>query len=370
MQLRAFGSTVLGCLSLLTLAGCANGNAAGSILGEAKNKPTRSIVSAQFSNLPDLGTNGQYELWVERPGQGAISAGTFRINAQGRPTRIDGTPLKLTANGANFQPGGELNTANRAYVSLETFNDGDPQRNGPIILSGGIFADNGFLNINGEIQTQINGTANLSLDQAGAFFVLLTPTDNSLRTDNDNQGIHMVSAGLKEGLTSLFAPVPNAPNVELTQLPPSLVYEAWVVEDVNGVLSSSRGTDRSQARFRSVGRFTDVEGNTFDSDGLGVTAGPDPLGAGALGKGWVGSDFVVQGPAGQGENLANGNWFAMLSIEPANDPDLGKPFQILLYQRIGENAATGAGNSIPLANAYNVGDNTFTPASIAIKLLP
>jgi len=370
VQLRALGSTVLGCLSLLSLAGCASGNAAGSILGEAKNKPTRSIVSAQFSNLPDLGLNGQYELWIERPGQGAISAGTFRINAQGRPTRIDGTPLKLSANGANFQPGGELNTSNRAFISLETFNDGDPQRNGPIILSGGIFADNGFLNINGEIKTQINGTANLSLDQAGAFFVLLSPTDNSVRTNNDNQGIHLVSAGLKEGLTSLFAPVPNAPNIELTQLPSNLVYEAWVVEDVNGVLAASKGADRSLARFRSVGRFSDVDGNTFDSDGLGTFAGPDPIAAGALGNGWVGSDFVVQGLAGQGENLTNGSWFAMLSIEPAQDPDLAHPFQILLYQRIGANAATGAGNVYSLANAYNVGDNTFTPASIAIKLLP
>lgn len=370
MQVRALRSMLAGAAAMAVLGGCSDSSPASSILKESGERPFRATVAVSFNNLPDLGTSGQYELWLEAPGQVPVSAGVFRINAQGRPTAIDGTPFKLTAGSATFSPGPELKDITRAYLSMETFNDGDPQRNGPILMSGGIFSDAGFLAVSGEIPTQFAGTPNLSLDQSGAFFILLSPSDNSTKPNNDNQGLHFISAGLKDGLAALFAPVPNAPNMELTRLPDTFVYEAWVVEDVNGRLAATRGTDRSQARFLSVGRFTDPSGNTFDSDGIGLAAGSDPLPLAALAKGWVGSDFVVQGPAGQGEDLTNGRFYAVISIEPVNDPSPSTPFQVLLYQRIGKNAGTGAGNRYSMSNAYNVGTDVFAPAQVSIKLLP
>ena len=357
------------CLAALAVVSCTSNNPVHDINKQGNGNPVRSIMAGTFSNLPNLGASGHYALFV-RNNQSTLLIGTFRIGSDGVATDLDGHPLQVTSNGVIFATGRELKGSDRVFLTIEPEGDGDPGPNGPSVLSGEVFNDSGFINLDSLIRESVGANFKLPLDQAGAFYVMVTPSDNCTNPNNDNQGVHLVSQGLKSGLLALGIPPPNAPNMELGTLSNNLQYQAWVIQDVGGRLVATGGQDRSQARFLSVGTFRDVDGNTFDSDVLGPQAGTDSLGLEGLAQGWVGSDFVTQGPFGKGEQLTSGNWYVGISVEPVPDNDPAHPFAVILYRQIPAGAAAGSGNLYSLQNSFDVDNQLFTPPTASLKLLP
>lgn len=349
--------TTLAAIASLVSIGCDdddNGTTAGS----------RTVVAAKISALPNLGGTGHYELFL-----GNVSAGKFRVNNAGQLTDLAGNLLTVTLNGTNFPTGFELGNTTNAFVSIESEGDVNPAPSNAIVLSGSIFNDNGFLSLQDEIRRELGHAPEVTLQEAGAFYVMTSPSDNDDNPANEHQGVHFVSTGLVEGLTRLGIPPPNAPSMELGELPASMTYQAWVIDDSAGLLASSGGRDRSRARFLSIGRFSDPFGLTFDSDGFGPQAGEDTLDLSGL-QGWVGSDFVTQGPIGQGELLTNGNFYVAISVEPVNDNDPNRPFTIILFHRIDAGSTAGSTIARSLESAFDIDNTLFVPPSAAIRLLP
>ncbi|HYE79986.1 MAG TPA: hypothetical protein VEI97_18555, partial [bacterium] len=324
----------------------------------------RTVLAANLSDLPPLGATGHYEIFV-----GGTSVGTFRINDQGVATDLAGAPLTVTSSGTIFTRGIDLRGSNQVLLTIEPEGDTDPAPSGARLLFGTISADNAFLSLENDVRGRLGHQPLVSLNEAGAWFVLTSPSDDVDNDDNDAQGVHFVSQGLLEGLTALGLPAPAAPVMELGELPNNLVYEAWIIEDVAGRLAATGGRDRTQARFLSIGRFRDRFGNQFDSDVLGPQAGSDPLPLEGL-RGWVGSDFVTQGPIGRGEDLSNGDFYVAISVEPVFDNDFSRPFTIILLGRIPEGGQAGSTIARSLGSTFDLDNTLFRPPTARIQLLP
>ncbi|MEO7992889.1 MAG: hypothetical protein ABI743_00695 [bacterium] len=382
MQLRCVPWFVFSALATLAISGlgCADDNAADKIIDDNGREGQRKVMAAQFQNLPTLAVDYHYDLWAVRERDVAVfvpekgtpfRVGSFRVLDDGTAVDLSGVALPTSSNGVNFETDAELVGTGEVFVSIEPNDDAFPNVvNGPKMLSGTFANDGALMNLDFLVRADHPSAAIVPLDQSGAFFILITPSDDtSNAVNNNNFGVHFVSASLKTGEASLLIPPSNAPNMELGTLPNSAQYEAWVVEDVNGRLAATNGEDRSQARFISAGTFSDPQGNAADGDGLGPQAGTDLSGAAGV-PSWVGSDFVTQGPLGHGDNLTTGRWIAAISIEPVPDNDPAHPWAVLLYRQLPSGLATGSGNVHSMQNTFDVDNHLFSPPAAVLKLLP
>lgn len=230
----------------------------------------------QFDNLEPLGADEVYEGWAIVDGA-PVSTGVFNIDGMGQI--IDpGTGTVIDV----FTPDADITGATDIKISIEPAEDTDPAPSGLIILGGSVDADGADLTTGLE-----------AVSGAMGCYILATPSDNSMDTMNDNQGIWW-----------LQMPGPMAGLTGLPDLGAGWVYEGWVVDMSSG-----------QPMPYSTGTFT--MGDGFDSDQAG------PMGGGPA---FPGQDFVAY-QGGPVLDLASGHFAAVISIEPVPD-NSPAPFQL------------------------------------------
>ena len=273
--------------SLITLASClaifgACGDDAPIDPMGADAGPTNPSVSYSSSSLPVLGSDYVYEGWII-VNDAPVTAGRFTVDENG-----DATPASFELDQADAD-------AATAYVlTIEPAQGDDPAPSSTHILAGAISA----------------GTADLTIDHASALgddftgaagnYILATPTTGDATLQE--QGIWWLTPGdpMTAGLT-------------LPTLPAGWAYEGWIV-DSNGPVST--------------GRFTDPVAG--DDDLAGAAKGP-------VGDGppFPGQDFITTA-----RTLNDGNFTAVISIEPDPD-DSAMPFLLkpLVHSPIGADIA-------------------------------
>jgi hypothetical protein len=218
-----------------------------ALTGCPSDDPTADLLAAGFV----------YEGWLIVEGA-PVPAGRFSV------TEADSTTT-FTVDAAAF-------AAATAYVlTIEPEPDNDPGPSPVHLLAGDL--------VGGESDLSIGHPAALGDDLTGAAggYILMTPT--SVEATDYNQGIWWLDP-------SGGAP---APVLELPELPAGWVYEGWVVVEGAPI---------------STGTF--AAGDAEDSDGPGLTAGPEgspPL---------PGQDFID--PA---VDLVGG--VSVISVEPVPD---------------------------------------------------
>jgi hypothetical protein len=183
----------------------------------------KTVVTARFDGLEDLGEQFVYEGWLIIDGN-PVSGGRF--NLEENRTEV------------SFEFEGDLTNAELYVLTIEpAFND-DPAPSATHVLAGPF--------INDQADVVLEHPAALGDDFAtstGGFF-LETPT--SSEDDDYENGIWFLDPSVGEAA------------LELPVLPTGWAYEGWVVGD-NGPIST--------------GTFTDVA--AADSDGAGPAAGPN-----------------------------------------------------------------------------------------------
>lgn len=107
-------------------------------------------------------------------------------------------------------------------------------------------------------------------------------------------------------------------SLELPQLPPNQVYEAWLVD-------ACTNTKTSAGIFRA--------GGGIDSDAAGMYAGPFSLDYPPV----PGSDFVTLG-----DNLADGGHSIVITVEPYPDTDPNPSSFLVLETKIPPGIAVGS----------------------------
>lgn len=220
--------------------------------------PTQAqTIHLDLTGLEDLGPNFVYEGWLIGGGPPS-SAGTFTVDSAGIPSQN------------LFNVGAALDNASSFLITIEPFIDPDPSPS-TNFLAGDL----------------MGGVADLTVGHGLAFgddflsatgsFILGVPTTDPADSVPYTQGIWWLD------------PAGPSTSLNLPTLPAGWEYEGWVVGPGGPV---------------STGRFTDPE--SFDSDGGGPAAGPNP------GPPFPGQDFV--NPA---TNLIG--YEAFISIEPTPD---------------------------------------------------
>jgi hypothetical protein len=201
---------------------------------------TRTLALA-FEGLEALGDDYVYEGWVIVDGA-PVSTGVFEVDENGVST-----PNEFVL------PADIADAASLFVLTIEPAVDDDPAPSHVHVLGGTFQDDAADLTIDHEAAL---GTD--LLDAVGSF-ILKTPTTHDV-DDDDVNGIWWLEL-TDDG---------PAPSLVLPALPQGWVYEGWVVGDDGPI---------------STGRFGTA--NEEDSDGAGMTAGPDgfPM--------FAGQDFIA-----------------------------------------------------------------------------
>ena len=153
-------------------------------------------------------TDGMYEGWAVIGGV-PYSTGVFNVDAMGHTVDPGtGDPIDV------FHTGLDLSGTTDIKITLEPAGDSDPAPSGLVVLEGGVMGDEA------QLVPAIPGYATLSA--AMGCYILASPSDNSVDTTNDNQGMWF-----------LCMPGPVAGLTGLPDLGPNWTYEGWVV-DVSG----------------------------------------------------------------------------------------------------------------------------------------
>ena len=245
---------IMGAISL-GLAGCGTGE-------ESAIEPasTTRTLDLTFEGLEALGDDYVYEGWVIADGM-PVSTGRFMVDENGvsMPNEFV-IPVEIA------------DAASLFVLTIEPAQGDDPAPSHVHVLGGAFQGDTADLSIEHEAAL---GT---SLTDAEGAFILKTPTTHDM-DDDDSNGIWWLEI-TDEG---------PAPSLMLPVLPEGWVYEGWVVGD-NGPIST--------------GRFGAA--NEEDSDGAGLTAGPDgfPM--------FAGQDFIAPP-----KDLIG--YAAVISVEPEPD---------------------------------------------------
>ncbi len=237
-------------------------------------------LTLEFNNLAPLdeATEGLYEGWAIIDGQ-PVSTGVFNVNAEGLPVQPGGGPVIDF-----FAVGDEVGLSSAIKISLEPAGDSDPGPSGLIVLTGDVMGEMVDLH-----------PALPGLDQlmtATGDYILATPSDNAMDTENDDEGIWY-----------LIPPDPMPGLVGLPDLGASWTYEGWIVDFSGGMPVPY-----------STGTF--AMGAGFDSDQAGCNGGGPPF---------PGQDFSAY-HCGPILDLDTGDFAAVISIEPVPDNGDG-PFQ-------------------------------------------
>lgn len=215
----------------------------------------KTVVTAKFDMLPELGDDYVYEGWLIVDGA-PISAGRF-----------DATDEFV------FETTPENADATLYILTIEPRVGDDPAPSDTHIV-GGEF-------VNGEATVTIDHGTALGDDFASAMgsFFLAAPTAAGLEGDFSDKGIWFIEM-TSDG---------PAPGLNLPELPAGWEYEGWVVTEEGPI---------------STGRFTNVRG--ADSDAGGPAAGP------ADAPPFPGQDFVDPAMSLIGTT-------AVISVEPQPD---------------------------------------------------
>lgn len=239
----------------------------------AQSDANKLVLS--FSNLATLdeAVDGHYEGWAIVGGS-PVSTGTFNVDASGMPVALgSGMPI------AEFDAGTNITSATDIKISIESVGDNDTVPAPHIILGGAVSLKRASL------ATGLPDFSTLESSATGAF-ILATPSDNAASAANDEMGIWF-----------LTTPGPVAGLMNLPDIGPNWQYEGWVVDTSTGPTPYSTGT------------FGDA--TMMDIDAAGCNGGGPPF---------PGQDFVPF-HCGPTLDLADGNFLAVLSVEPVPDPN-------------------------------------------------
>ena len=229
---------------------------------------TDGELTVTFVNLPALGPDFVYENWLITS-EGAVASGRFTVDSEGEPSE------------STFQvEQSVVDDASRYVLTIEPAVGDDPAPADTHVLAGDFEGDTAALTIGHPDALADDFTS------ATGEFILAAPTGGP-------------DAPYEYGIWFLIPGEPPSPGFALPTLPPGWAYEGWIV-DAEGPLS--------------IGRFLDPAAP--DSDGPGVTAGPEDA------PPFPGQDFLM--PPEEVRDLSTGH-MAVLSIEPEPD-DSPAPF--------------------------------------------
>ncbi len=298
---------VFGLLSL-ALSACGSDSDSNEAPNTDDSTPSQTqTVSFEFNGIESM--SGQhYEGWIITA-DGAKSTGRFNINGDGAivSVDVDGNELSvLGQSAADFEVNADLDTASTFVLTIEPNGDTDPSPSS-IHYVGGNFSD-------GETTAVLSHASSIaqSFNEVTGSFFLATPTNGA---STHNQGVWYI-----EGGAASLASLPS--------LDSNWLYEGWVVNTSTGEVVST-------------GTFSSPSG--ADSDGAGVTAGPNAA------PPFPGQDYI--NPA---KILNDGSHMMVISVEPSPDFD-PKPFTLKpLGKLVPEGAAVTT--TINLDNISNEND--------------
>jgi hypothetical protein len=263
--------------TLVLLNNCSEGlNSSDSI--QSNESSSRQQFQLRMVGLEKM--SGQhYEGWAIGPA-GVTSTGRFNIDDLGRVVSVDTTgevtSVMSPHNTAVFSIEDQALELTGFVLTIEPNNDTDPGPSPVHYLEGGLVNGEGFATL------QEVGAIGASFLNSTGSYILATPSDDPLNHPaTHNQGIWYIDSG--------------APGLNLPELNPSFTYEGWVVNTQTG-------------EVLSTGTFDRVD--QADSDAAGLAAGPNGTPA------FPGQDYI--NPA---RELNNGEYMAVISIEPAPDHD-------------------------------------------------
>ncbi|WP_370228242.1 hypothetical protein [Cognatishimia sp.] len=243
-----------------------------------------------------------YEGWSIIDGE-AVSTGRWNITSKGYVIEVNAAGEKTGTIGKTDAFFSRVSAAHKnasAYVlTIEPNGDTDAGPSAVHIVAGGYEGNSAAATVDhpAAIATDFDGV--------GGSFILAAPTGGEA-----NQGIWFFDG---EGAA-----------LDLPELPAGWNYEGWVV-------------DTGMGKPISTGIFHDPNG--ADDDGAGAYAGDKP----EMFPPAPGQDFVNGMPL----ELDNGNFIAVISVEPANDPDPA-PFAIKI---LASDTITGNGELKPTGAA-------------------
>jgi hypothetical protein len=227
------------------------------------NMADNASLRLELSGLENLGDGFIYENWIIVNGQ-AVSAGTFNVSSAGE---LSQTSFAVDA--------AQLAAASTYVLTIEPSPDPDPSPSKVHILAGDFAA--GLANVS------IGHPAALADDftQASGQYILATPTDGGMNTD-ENSGVWWLD--------------PSGPTatLNLPTLPEGWLYEGWAV--INGVPVST-------------GTFASVTGSDNSAIYSGTAAGPP----------FPGEDFLINAPAGLSFPVDLSGANVVISVEPFPD---------------------------------------------------
>ncbi len=266
---------VLSTVLALGATACGNTDNGGGGGNGGGNGGSEATVSFSPSNLPAAGSNHQWEGWIVAEGEdGPVSTGTFEL--QDDKDTYEWTVDQSLADGAQ-----------KFVLSLEPKPDDDPAPSATKLLAGD-FSDG---TTTADIQTApaVGKDMDFSSDASNSF-LLNTPStpDNS---DDYNKGIWWLT--MENGSPTASLSVPAFGEDAGWQ------YEGWVVD-----------TSGDQPNPITTETFKDPA--AADSDGGGENAGDGDV------PPFPGQDFIDNND-GEGLNLTNGNYNAVVSVEPQPD---------------------------------------------------
>jgi hypothetical protein len=278
------------------------------------------------TNLPPLGAEDgvQYELFVsfdtsaDHENSNYFSLGKFNVNINGQPVNSAGS---VTTFGFKFTP--DFSKAKDAIVTMEPIVDNDTLPNGPRVMGGAGFLQNGVLTFH------LNMNYVDVLDSIPARlgdsvrYILATPTD-SIPVSEYYRGIWLTtdSLGQSSGMNSPFIPE----SMEWT-------YHAWLLDVTNP----------GYPAYYNIGRFTNPGG----ADDYNSCQGNSP------GYNKPGHDFISTNAGCQNTaNLNLGNFRLLVTLEPRNWLVQSKPAPFRIFY----GTVSVAGFAIP-SNIPNVSNN-------------
>lgn len=236
--------------------------------------PTTQNITLNLSGLEDLGADYVYEGWLIVDGA-PVTTGTFTVDADGNPS--------ATSFSVNIS---DAEAATKFVLSIEPTNDTDPAPSAVKLLGGDFSGSTSTLSI-------ADGAAlGTSLADASGSYILATPTDGGMDTD-ENSGVWWLDPA-------------SGPGAALTipTLPAGWVYEGWAVID---------GTPVSTGTFTSASGADDAA----------------PFSGSGNGPAYPGEDLLNNAPAGLTFPVDLAGKTVVVSIEPVPDnsaaPFLLKP---------------------------------------------
>lgn len=249
-----------------------------------------TALRLDVDDLEPLGSGFLYEGWLLVDGQ-PVSTGTFRVDGSG-----NAIPATVAVDS------GAAKSASHFVVTIEPANDVDPGPSATHVLAGAFDT--------GSATLTIDAPQALGTDFAGAAgsYILETPSTGGTPMDYD-QGIWWL----------MMTPDGPAPSLDLPMLPEGWAYEGWVAGPDGPI---------------STGRF--LHPDMMDSDGAGMTAGPDGS------PPFPGQDFISP------PMVLTGGYAAVISVEPEPDDSPGpfalKPLVDMDIEDMGQGGAQEMGN--------------------------